>query len=189
MLTDILAELSEEEWRDHEAALDNAWHLDLFEQADRPSKSSWDSNILAFRRGSQKGERGIHGVSSRTATSYPPLRSPLRSDDKIPLSIKDCNSGTIKIFKSPIRPVEAVTVVTLHQRRRAKEQRRIICPLATPSIPAWCHDPVQRSGPSTQNQRRSPSHFLAPVSGSHLGTDWRSERRSGDQGGRPAGHL
>lgn len=62
MLTDMLAELSEEEWRDHEAALDNAWHLDLFEQADGPSKSRWGLNTLAFRRGSQKGERGIHGV-------------------------------------------------------------------------------------------------------------------------------
>lgn len=38
MLTGTLAELSEEEWRDHEAALDNAWHLDLFEQADSPSQ-------------------------------------------------------------------------------------------------------------------------------------------------------
>lgn len=165
MLTGMLAELSEEEWRDHEAALDNAWHLDLFEQADSSGKSRWDSNTLAFRRGSQKGERGIHGVIPQTATSYPPLRPSLRSDDRIPLSIKDCNSGTIEIFKSPIGPVEAVTVVTLHQRRRAKEQRRIIGPSATPSIPAWCYDRVQRSGPSTRNQRRSPSHFLAPISG------------------------
>ena len=35
-LTGTLAEIPEDEWDDHETALDNAWYLDLFEKVDTP---------------------------------------------------------------------------------------------------------------------------------------------------------
>lgn len=50
-LEGTLAEIPESEWDDHEAALENAWHLDLFTEADRTG----EVRLYEFRVESRDG--------------------------------------------------------------------------------------------------------------------------------------
>jgi nitroimidazol reductase NimA-like FMN-containing flavoprotein (pyridoxamine 5'-phosphate oxidase superfamily) len=50
-LTGSLREVPESEWADHEAALDNAWHLDLFEQVDGPGEMQLYEFFVEDQRG------------------------------------------------------------------------------------------------------------------------------------------
>lgn len=51
VVTGTIAQLPAEAWTDHEAALENAWHLDLFERVDTPGMIELYEFTIRERRG------------------------------------------------------------------------------------------------------------------------------------------